>query len=153
MKNIENIVEISNLSLKRANNQIFDNISLSIPKGKITAIMGPSGTGKTTLLRLIAGQLRPDEGDVIVNGLDVNKISDQKLFSLRKSIGMLFQQGALLTDINVFENVAFPLKENTKLPNSLIRKIVLMKLHAVGLRGAYLWRNGKKSSASKSNCP
>ena len=99
--------------------------------------MGPSGTGKTTLLRLIAGQLRPDEGDVIVNGLDVNKISDQKLFSLRKSIGMLFQQGALLTDINVFENVAFPLKENTKLPNSLIRKIVLMKLHAVGLRGAY----------------
>ena len=133
----DNMVEIKNLSFKRGNNHIFNDINISIPKGKITAIMGPSGTGKTTLLRLIAGQLKPDKGTIVVNGLDINKISNKNLYELRKGMGMLFQQGALLTDINVFDNVAFPLRENTKLPEKLIKHIVFMKLHAVGLRGAY----------------
>ena len=133
----DNMVEIKNLSFKRGNNRIFNDINISIPKGKITAIMGPSGTGKTTLLRLIAGQLKPDKGTIVVNGLDINKISNKNLYELRKGMGMLFQQGALLTDINVFDNVAFPLRENTKLPEKLIKHIVFMKLHAVGLRGAH----------------
>src|SRR5690606_11716194 len=108
----------------------------NIPRGKITAIMGPSGTGKTTLLRLITRQLVPDRGHIEVDGIDVAKLNQRDLFRLRQRIGMLFQNGALLTDYNVFENVAFPLREHTKLPNRLIRHIVLTKLHAVGLRGA-----------------
>jgi phospholipid/cholesterol/gamma-HCH transport system ATP-binding protein len=98
--------------------------------------MGPSGTGKTTLLRLITRQLVPDRGHIEVDGIDVSKLNQRDLFTLRRRIGMLFQNGALLTDYNVFENVAFPLREHTKLPNRLIRHIVLTKLHAVGLRGA-----------------
>jgi phospholipid/cholesterol/gamma-HCH transport system ATP-binding protein len=98
--------------------------------------MGPSGTGKTTLLKLIGGQLRPDKGTVMVEGLDVHKLSRRELYTLRKRMGMLFQSGALLTDINVFENVAFPLRENTQLPEQILRDLVLIKLEAVGLRGA-----------------
>jgi phospholipid/cholesterol/gamma-HCH transport system ATP-binding protein len=109
---------------------------MDMPRGKITAIMGPSGTGKTTLLRLIGGQLSPAAGTIEVDGLNVPSLRTNKLYTLRKRMGMLFQSGALLTDLNVFENVAFPLREHTKLPESLIRHLVLMKLHAVGLRGA-----------------
>src|SRR5690606_29097987 len=132
----ENIVEIRDLDYSRGPKEIFKGLNINIPRGKITAIMGPSGTGKTTLLRLITRQLVPDRGHIEVDGIDVAKLNQRDLFRLRQRIGMLFQNGALLTDYNVFENVAFPLREHTKLPNRLIRHIVLTKLHAVGLRGA-----------------
>jgi phospholipid/cholesterol/gamma-HCH transport system ATP-binding protein len=120
----------------RSGRRIFDGISLDIPKGKVTAIMGPSGTGKTTLLRLIGGQLRPDSGQVNVAGHDVPRLKRKALYQLREKMGMLFQSGALFTDLSVFENVAFPLRVHTSLPEDMIRDIVLMKLEAVGLRGA-----------------
>jgi len=130
------LIEIRNLSFRRGSRLIFDDISLTIPRGKITGIMGPSGTGKTTLLKLIGGQLRPDRGEVWVDGQNVHALSRSALFALRQRMGMLFQHGALLTDLSVFENVAFPLREHTRLPESMIRDLVLMKLNAVGLRGA-----------------
>ncbi len=115
---------------------IFDGVDINIARGKITAIMGPSGTGKTTLLRLIGGQLVPGAGRVLVDGEDVHRLTRERLFQLRKRMGMLFQSGALLTDLNVFDNVAFPLREHTDLSESMIRNLVLMKLEVVGLRGA-----------------
>lgn len=130
------IVSIQNLIFSRGDRKIFNDISLSIPRGKITAIMGPSGTGKTTLLKLIGGQLYPDQGSVIVDNNNVHKLKRPDLYTLRKRMGMLFQSGALLTDLNVFENVALPLKEHTTLSDSMIRSLVLIKLQAVGLRGA-----------------
>ncbi|MCP5153895.1 MAG: ATP-binding cassette domain-containing protein [Ectothiorhodospiraceae bacterium] len=130
------IVEVRGLSFRRGGKAIFDEVDLDIPRGKVTAIMGPSGTGKTTLLKLIGGQLRPDAGVVRVDGLDVHAIPRDRLFELRKRVGMLFQSGALLTDLTVFENVAFPLREHTRLDEALIRTLVLSKLEAVGLRGA-----------------
>jgi phospholipid/cholesterol/gamma-HCH transport system ATP-binding protein len=130
------IVEIDGLDFARGERRIFDGLNMKIRRGEITAIMGPSGTGKTTLLRLITGQLTPDEGTVRLNGLVVKDQSREKLYEMRREIGMLFQQGALLTDFNVFENVAFPLREHTDLPERLLRYVVLTKLHAVGLRGA-----------------
>ena len=132
----EILVSIRNLVFFRGGRKIFDNVSLDIPRGKITAIMGPSGTGKTTLLKLIGGQLRPDGGHVSVEGRVVHKQSRKELYEMRKRMGMLFQSGALLTDLNVYENVAFPLREHTRLPESMVRSLVLMKLQAVGLRGA-----------------
>jgi phospholipid/cholesterol/gamma-HCH transport system ATP-binding protein len=105
-------------------------------RGDVTAIMGPSGTGKTTLLQLIARQLEPDRGQILIDGVDIASLSQAGLYELRKRFGMLFQNGALLTDMSVFENVAFPLREHTKLGERLIRMVVLTKLHAVGLRGA-----------------
>ncbi|MGD0958536.1 MAG: ATP-binding cassette domain-containing protein [Methylomonas sp.] len=133
-----NIVTIKNLSFSRSGRKIFDNISLDIQREKITAIMGPSGTGKTTLLKLIGGQLTPDQGEVYFDGQNVHRLNIGDLYTLRKRMGMLFQSGALLTDLNVYENVAFPLREHTRLPESMIRTLVLVKLHAVGLRGARL---------------
>jgi phospholipid/cholesterol/gamma-HCH transport system ATP-binding protein len=130
------LVEIRGLSFYRGKRAIFDNVDIDIHRGKVTAIMGPSGTGKTTLLRLIGGQLRPHAGAVIVDGLEVSRLNYKQLYQLRKRIGMLFQNGALFTDLNVFDNVAFSLREHTKLPESMIRDVVLMKLEAVGLRGA-----------------
>ncbi len=130
------IVNVENLSFSRGQRTIFDGINIKIGRGRITAIMGPSGTGKTTLLKLIGGQLRPEQGTVKVDGTIVNKLSRQQLFNLRKRMGMLFQSGALLTDLSVYENVAFPMREHTKLTESMIRSLVLMKLDAVGLRGA-----------------
>ena len=130
------LVSINNLSFSRGGRKIFDGVDIEIPRGKVTAIMGPSGTGKTTLLRMIGGHLRPDDGTVVVDDLDVSRLSRAKLFQLRKRMGMLFQSGALLTDLSVFENVAYPLREHTNLPGSMIRSLVLMKLEAVGLRGA-----------------
>lgn len=131
-----NLVSVRNLSFSRGDNKIFDNISLTIGRGKITAIMGPSGTGKTTLLKLIGGQLTPDSGTVDVDGRNVHRLRRADLYELRKRMGMLFQSGALLTDMSVYDNVAFPLREHTHLPESMIRTLVLMKLQAVGLRGA-----------------
>lgn len=109
---------------------------MDIPRGKITAIMGPSGCGKTTLLRLIGSQLRPETGTIHVGETDITRLSRPELFAQRCRMGMLFQTGALFTDLSVFENVAFPLRVHTSLPESMIRDLVLMKLHAVGLRGA-----------------
>jgi phospholipid/cholesterol/gamma-HCH transport system ATP-binding protein len=130
------LVSVQNLSFYRGNKKIFDDISLEFERGKVTAIMGPSGTGKTTLLKLIGGQLFPKQGSVTVDGNNVHRLRRSELYNLRKRIGMLFQSGALLTDMNVFDNVAFPLREHTHLPESMIRTLVLMKLQAVGLRGA-----------------
>jgi len=134
---VENaIVIVSNLSFSRGSRKIFDDISLNIQRGKITAIMGPSGTGKTTLLKLIGGQLAPDYGQIFVDNQNVHTLKTADLYALRKRMGMLFQSGALLTDMNVYDNVAFPLREHTRLSESMIRTLVLMKLNAVGLRGA-----------------
>ncbi len=130
------LVTIRGLHFARGKHSIFDGVDIDILRGKVTAIMGPSGTGKTTLLKLIGGQLRPSKGTVLVDGLNVHRLNRRQLFALRKRIGMLFQSGALLTDLNVFDNVAFPLREHTSLPEVMIRDLVLMKLQAVGLRGA-----------------
>ena len=132
----ENLVEIRNLKYSRGARAIFDGLNLDIKLGEITAIMGPSGTGKTTLLRLITRQLIPHQGTIRSDGIDIASLTQAELYRLRQRFGMLFQNGALLTDLSVFENVAFPLREHTALSNRLIRHIVLTKLHAVGLRGA-----------------
>ena len=132
----DSLVKVRGLSFRRNERVILENVDIDIPRGKITAIMGPSGTGKTTLLRLIGGQLHPDAGRVEVDGLHVDKLSTPDLYDLRKRMGMLFQTGALFSDLSAFENVAFPLRVHTKLPENLIRDLVLMKLQAVGLRGA-----------------
>jgi phospholipid/cholesterol/gamma-HCH transport system ATP-binding protein len=130
------LIEVRGLNFQRSGRPIFRDLSLSIPRGRVTAIMGPSGTGKTTLLRLITGQLRAASGSVQVAGQDVGQLGHDELYALRRRMGMLFQNGALLTDFNVFDNIAFPLRENTDLPEALIRHVVLTKLQAVGLRGA-----------------
>jgi phospholipid/cholesterol/gamma-HCH transport system ATP-binding protein len=130
------LIEIRDLYFTRGQRQIFNGLTLNIERGKITALMGPSGTGKTTLLKLIGGQLRPAKGTIYVDGQNVHRLRRHALYDLRKRMGMLFQSGALLTDINVFENVAYPLREHTRLPEELMRDVVLMKLEAVGLRGA-----------------
>ncbi|MEQ8205163.1 MAG: ABC transporter ATP-binding protein [Woeseia sp.] len=135
-KKSDALIEIRDLDYSRGQKQIFKNLNITIARGKVTAVMGPSGTGKTTLLRLITRQLVPDRGCVLVDGVDISHLKEKELFQLRKRFGMLFQNGALLTDMSVFENVAFPLREHTRLTNRLIRHIVLTKLHAVGLRGA-----------------
>ncbi len=130
------LVKIRDLHFSRGSKTIFSGLNADIPQGGITTILGPSGTGKTTLLKLIGGQLKPSAGGIEVDGQQVAKLSRRDLYALRKRMGMLFQSGALLTDLNVFDNVAFPLREHTELPESLIHKLVLMRLHAVGLRGA-----------------
>ncbi len=135
-QNSNKLVEIHDLRFKRNSHIVFDKISLSVEKGKVTAIMGPSGAGKTTLLRLIGGQLQPDSGNVVAFGEEIPTLSRDKLYQIRRKMGMLFQSGALFSDLNVFENVAFPIREHTQLPESMIRDLVLMKLQAVGLRGA-----------------
>lgn len=132
----DNLIEIEGLRFSRGDRIIFDGLDLVVPRGQITALMGPSGTGKTTLLRIIGGQIRPDSGRVIVDGQDVPALSRGALFELRRNMGMLFQSSALFTDLSVFENVAFPLRVHTNLPDEMIRDLVLMKLNAVGLRGA-----------------
>nr|WP_041442475.1 ATP-binding cassette domain-containing protein [Thioalkalivibrio sulfidiphilus] len=132
----DNLLEIRDLHFSRGGRPVFRGLNVSIPRGSITAIMGPSGTGKTTLLKLIGGQLRPDRGQVLVDGIDVHRQGLSDLYQLRRRMGMLFQSGALLTDLSVFENVAFPLREHYALPEPLLRTLVLMKLESVGLRGA-----------------
>jgi len=131
-----NLVEVESVNFSYDRLQVLKNINLVVPKGKVVAIMGLSGCGKTTLLRLIGAALVPDEGEIRVAGRAVNRLGDEELFALRRKMGMLFQFGALFTDMSSFDNVAFPLREHTRMPEPLIRDLVLMKLHAVGLRGA-----------------
>ena len=133
---VDAYIKVENLSFSRGDRVIYDNISLTIPRGKVTAVMGPSGTGKTTLLRLIAAQLAPDNGFIWVDGQDVHSLSRSGLYKVREKIGMLFQSGALFSDMTVADNVAFPMEEHTKLSPSEIKRIVSEKLHSVGLRGA-----------------
>jgi phospholipid/cholesterol/gamma-HCH transport system ATP-binding protein len=130
------LVQVRDLRTRLGAKLIFDGLELAVPRGSVTAIMGPSGTGKTTLLRHLTGQLRPDAGSVRVDGEEVTTLSRRALFGLRERIGYLFQNSALLTDFSVFENVAFPLRQHARLPEELLRNIVLTKLQAVGLRGA-----------------
>ncbi|XZQ56927.1 MAG: phospholipid ABC transporter ATP-binding protein MlaF [Arsenophonus sp.] len=132
---IDNIINIKNMSFILDQRVIFTDISLTIPRGKITVIMGPSGIGKTTLLRLIGGQLRPDKGEIWFNDINIPTLSRIELYAVRKKMSMLFQSCALFTDMNVFENVAFPLQRHTLLDRKIIQTIVMMKLEAVGLRG------------------
>ncbi|MFP5463770.1 MAG: ABC transporter ATP-binding protein [Gammaproteobacteria bacterium] len=132
----EPLIQIRGLSFRRGARIIFDRVDLDIPRGRITAVMGPSGTGKTTLLKLISGVLRPQAGSIKVADQEVTTLPRSGLYALRKQIGMLFQSGALLTDLNVFDNVAYPVREHTDLSPALLRSLVLMKLQAVGLRGA-----------------
>lgn len=133
---MENLLEIDNLTFSRSGRIIYDDISLRIVKGKTTAIMGPSGIGKTTMLRLMGGQLKPDSGDIRFKGESIQSIKRNRLFTVRRQMSMLFQSGALFTDMTVFDNIAFPLREHTKLSESEIKTLVLLKLQAVGLRGA-----------------
>lgn len=128
------IIEIENLSFKRSDKIIFDEISLNIAENKITAIMGPSGCGKTTLLKLMGHQLTEHGGKIKIKNKDISKLSDKELYAIRKDIGVLFQSGALFSDLSVYENVAFPIREHTNLPEKLIRDLVLIKLQSVGLK-------------------
>ncbi|KTC94123.1 ATP-binding cassette domain-containing protein [Legionella erythra] len=131
----DNLVQISKLTFMRGDKCIFDNVDMTVERGKITAIMGPSGSGKTTLLRLIGAQLAPDSGEIRVDGQNLHQLSRKALLDARRKMGLLFQSSALFTHLNVFENVAFPLREHTELNETMLRDVVLMKLEAVGLRG------------------
>lgn len=133
---MKNLIEIDSLTFKRGERVIYDNISLQIPAGKTTAVMGPSGIGKTTLLKLIGGQLRPDSGDIKFKQESIPSMKRSRLFKVRRQMSMLFQSGALFTEMSVFDNIAYPLREHTDLSEAFINTIVLMKLQAVGLRGA-----------------
>lgn len=130
------VVEVRGVAYSAGPRRIFEGLNLTVQQGAITAVMGPSGTGKTTLLRLLTGQAEPTDGTVRVLGQEVPGLNRRELFALRRRMGMLFQNGALLTDLDVFENVAFPVREHHRLPEDVLRRLVLMKLHAVGLRGA-----------------
>lgn len=130
------LVELRNLTFGYGDRVILDRVSLQVPRGKVTALMGASGGGKTTVLRLIGGQIRGQSGQTLFDGQDVGAMNVAQLYAARRRMGMLFQFGALFTDMSVFDNVAFPLREHTELSPALIRDIVLMKLNAVGLRGA-----------------
>jgi phospholipid/cholesterol/gamma-HCH transport system ATP-binding protein len=136
MSSSESLVELRNLTFGYGERVILDDISLSVPRGKVTALMGASGGGKTTILRLIGGQSRAQKGEMLFDGQDVTPMNQKQVYAARRRMGMLFQFGALFADLSVFDNVAFPLREHTDLSESLIRDIVLMKLNAVGLRGA-----------------
>src|SRR3954469_13951406 len=133
---MDNAIEISDLHFSYGDLEIFRGLSLKIPRGQVVAILGASGCGKSTLLKLIGGQLRPDKGTIKVAGTDVHQLSAQDLYRLRLEIGMMFQNSGMFTDLSVFDNIAFPIRENFKPPEELVRRIVLMKLNAVGLRGA-----------------
>ena len=132
----DDLITISDLTFSHGDRLLYDRINLTIPRGKVTAVMGPSGIGKTTLLRLIGGQLKPESGHILFDGEDIPTLSRSRLYEVRKRMSMLFQSGALFTGMTVYDNVAFPLREHSGLPEELIRTIVMMKLQAVGLRGA-----------------
>jgi len=133
---VDNLVEIKDVYFSRGERSIYEGVSLVIPRGKITGVLGPSGCGKTTLLRLIGAQLKAQQGEVLFAGQDMAKLGRSALYETRKRMSMLFQSGALFSEMTVFENVAFPLREHTKLPENIIQTIVKMKLESVGLRGA-----------------
>lgn len=132
-----NLVELSEVSFSYGSRKILRKINLRVPRGKVVAILGGSGCGKTTILRLIGGQLKPDQGSMLVDGHSIPDLDLEQLYRLRRKMGMLFQMGALFTDMSVFDNVAFQLREHTDLPESVIKLLVLMKLHTVGLRGTH----------------
>ncbi|MBU1665501.1 MAG: ABC transporter ATP-binding protein [Gammaproteobacteria bacterium] len=133
----ENVVEIRDLHFSYENRKILNGINLTIPRGKTVAVLGTGGCGKTTLLRLINGQLKPERGQVLVDGEDVHALDNDGLYRLRRKMGMMFQVSGLFSDLSVYENIAFPMREHTDLSERMIRDLVLMKLHAVGLRGAH----------------
>ena len=130
------LVDIRDVQFARGDRPILKGVTMAIRRGSVTAIMGGSGCGKTTLLNLIGGSLKPDSGAILVDGISVPDLSTNDLFELRKRMALLFQTGALFTDLSLFENVAFPIREHTRLPEPILRKVVLMKLETVGLRGA-----------------
>jgi phospholipid/cholesterol/gamma-HCH transport system ATP-binding protein len=132
----ENLVEIENLHFAYGDLQILRGLSLAIPRGQVVGILGGSGCGKSTLLKLIGGQLRPSRGSVKVGGKEVHRLSADQLYALRLEMGMMFQTSGLFSDLSVYDNIAFPIAENFHLPEELLRRLVMMKLHAVGLRGA-----------------
>ncbi len=132
----DNLVNITNLAFSHHDRVIFDGVDIQVKRGQITAIMGPSGSGKTTLLRLVGALLVPDSGQILVNGHDIHQLSRKTLYAQRRKMGLLFQNSALFTHLSVFDNVAFPLREHTRLNAAMLRDIVLMKLESVGLRGA-----------------
>ncbi|MDB5748835.1 MAG: transporter ATP-binding protein [Massilia sp.] len=142
---VPNLVEIRDLEFAYGDRKILSNLRMDFPRGKLIAVMGGSGCGKTTVLRLIGGQIRPQRGEVRVGGEAVHKLNTEGLYRLRRRMGMLFQFGALFTDLTIFENVAFPLREHTNLSEELIRNLVLMKLNAVGLRNASKLKPGEIS--------
>ena len=134
-KNQEPIIRVKDLVFRYGKRTILDGVSFDVSRGSFIAFMGPSGAGKTTILRLISGQLRPDSGSIQVNGVEISGMSQNELFRMRRNIGVLLQNGALFTDLTVFENIATPLREHTDLPEALIRRLVMIKLNAVGLGG------------------
>ena len=157
------LVELRDVYFGYGERPVLRGLSMTVPRGKVTAIMGASGGGKTTVMRLIGGQQRAQQGQVLFDGQDVGQMDTAALYAARRRMGMLFQYGALFTDMDVFENVAFPLREHTNLPEALVRDIVLMKLHAVGLRGArdlmpaqisggMARRAGRRRAASSARC-
>jgi len=133
---VSNLVEIRNLTFSYGERPILSGIGMDFPRGKVIAVMGGSGSGKTTILRLIGGQLQPGSGEITIDGEVVDAGNASRMYAMRRKMGMLFQHGALFTDLSVFDNVAFPLREHTDLPDAILRDLVLMKLHAVGLRNA-----------------
>lgn len=141
----EPLIEIKDLHFSFGDRKVLKGINLSIPRGKVVAILGSSGCGKTTLMRLIGGQLKPDSGYVKVAGEVVHELGNDALYKLRRKMGMMFQAGGLFTDLSVFDNVAYPMREHTDLSEAMIRDLVLMKLHAVGLRGAQKLMTGELS--------
>lgn len=141
----DNLVEVQGLRFSYGDLEIFRGLSLSIPRGKVVGILGGSGVGKSTLLKIIGGQLRPAKGTVKVAGKDVHRLRPDELYALRLEIGMMFQTSGLFSDLSVFDNVAFPISENFDVPEELVERMVLMKLHAVGLRGAKDMRTGDLS--------
>jgi phospholipid/cholesterol/gamma-HCH transport system ATP-binding protein len=130
------VVEVRDLHYSYGDLQVFRGLSLDVPRGKVVAILGPSGSGKSTLLKLIGGQLRPARGSILVEGENVHQLDADALYELRLEMGMMFQASGLFSDLTVYENIAFPIRENFDLPEEVVRRMVLMKLHAVGLRGA-----------------
>jgi phospholipid/cholesterol/gamma-HCH transport system ATP-binding protein len=145
LKQPENLVEVRDLHFSFEHNAVLKGVNLSIPRGKIVAILGVSGCGKTTLLRHFGGQLRPSRGSVTFNGEVVHELNNRNLYAMRRKMGMMFQVSGLFTDLSVFENLAYPMREHTDLPEDLIHDLVLMKLNAVGLRGAHALRTGELS--------
>jgi phospholipid/cholesterol/gamma-HCH transport system ATP-binding protein len=141
----DNIVEVADVHFAYGENKVLQGINLAIPRGKVVAILGASGCGKSTLLRTLGGQTRPEQGSVTVMGENISALEGNPLYELRKKIGMMLQKGGLFSDMSVFDNIAFPMREHTNLPEELIHDLVLMKLHAVGLRGAHALMPGELS--------
>jgi phospholipid/cholesterol/gamma-HCH transport system ATP-binding protein len=145
MESTDNLVEVRGLRFAYGKRQVLRGIDLDIPRGKVVAILGTSGSGKTTLLQLMGGSLKPAAGHIRIHGQVVDQLDARELYALRRQMGMMFQKGGLFSDLTVFENVAFPIREHTSLPEALIHDLVVMKLHAVGLRGAQGLRPGELS--------